>query len=180
MTADELFRLSSRLGRCELIAGELIMMSPAGSEHGRTGQRLSWRLSQHVEGAGLGEVFMAETGFIIEHDPDTVRAPDISFVKAARIAAVGLPKAFFPEAPALAVEVVSPDDSTKEVESKVQQWLAAGAELAWVVWPKSRTITVHQPGEDAQTLAEADTLSGEDLIPGFRCRVGDIFAGLPE
>src|SRR5215218_2442731 len=106
VTADELLAMGD-IGRCELIYGELVMMSPAGAEHGVIAGRLFLAISQHVEATGLGLAFAAETGFKLSSDPDLVRAPDASFVTKARIGA-SLPKGFFPGSPDLAVEVVSP------------------------------------------------------------------------
>ena len=161
--------------RYELVRGELKKMSPAGSEHGVVIIRLAKLLAIHVDDRQLGLVFGAETGFVIEHDPDTVRAPDVSFVAKQRIPAEGIPKKFWPGAPDLAVEVVSPGDSVSEVDDKVADWLRCGTQLVWVVNPKWRNVTVYRSSADIRTLTENDELEGEDVVPGFRCRVADIF-----
>ena len=123
-TADQLFEAPD-LGRCELLRGELVMMSPAGSKHGVIALRIGGLLMDFVEPRGLGVVFGAETGFCIASNPDTVRAPDVAFVRRERIGG-GLPEGFFPGAPDLAVEVLSPNDRASEVLAKVRDWLAAG------------------------------------------------------
>src|SRR4051812_39524511 len=105
ITADELLEMGD-LGRCELIYGELIMMSPAGAAHGLVAMRFGRFLGEFVDRNGLGAVFAAETGFKIARDPDLVRASDVSFVKKDRLAA-GLPNGFFEGVPDLAVEVNS-------------------------------------------------------------------------
>ncbi|MFN7948910.1 MAG: Uma2 family endonuclease [Blastocatellia bacterium] len=175
MTADELLKLPRGRQRYELIRGELKTLSPAGSEHGVVIMRLAWRLAQHVEAGHPGETFGAETGFRIESNPDTVLAPDVAFVSRERIPPEGVPKGYWPGAPDLAVEVISPGDTFTEVADKVAAWPDAGARAVWVANPKRRTITVHRSLTEAVTLS-ADELDGQDVITGFRCRVSDIFA----
>ncbi len=174
-TADELLRLPDDGYRYELIEGEVRKMTPPGYEHGIVTQGLAWRLAQFVHQQKLGQVPAAETGFLIGHDPDTVRAPDVSFVSNAQIQRCGLPASYFPEAPSLAVEVVSPDDSAEEVDVKIRHWLSSGTKLAWVVYPRGRTVTVYRSLDDIRVLTEKDQLEGEDVVPGFQCLVADIF-----
>lgn len=177
-TAAELLRLPRGEYRYELIEGELRTMSPAGFQHGVVAQSLAWRLAKHVQEKGLGRVLAAETGFLLEREPDTVRAPDVAFVSREQLERCGMTTAYYPEAPALAVEVVSPDDSAEAVDSKIRDWLAAGTKIAWVVYPKGRTVTVYRALDDIQVFTENDTLSGESVVPGFECKVADLFAGL--
>ena len=174
-TATELLRLPRGEFRYELIAGELFTMSPAGAEHGSIAQKIGWRLAKHVEENDLGEVFPAETGFLIARDPDTVRAPDAAFVSSGQLARTEMTTAYYPEAPALAVEVVSPDDTAEAVDDKIRSWLAAGTKLAWVIYPKGRTVTVYRSLDDIQGLSEKDSLSGESVVPGFSCAIADLF-----
>ena len=178
VTADQLLRMPDDGNRYELVAGELRKMPPAGWEHGITGGRLRSLLGRFVMEQGLGEVFLAETGFLIARDPDTIRAPDIAFIHKDHLPAAPPEEAFWPGAPDLAVEVVSPTDTFNDVHEKVNAWLDAGATAVWVVNPKWRNVTVYRSATDIKTLTENDELSGEDTVPGFRCRVGDIFAGL--
>jgi Uma2 family endonuclease len=133
-------------------------------------------LARHVEANDLGVVFAAETGFRLASDPDTVRAPDVAFVIKTRVEEVGEFEGFWPGAPDLAVEVISPGDSYTEVEEKVEEYLQAGARAVWVVDPRRRTITVYRSLTDITILTENDTLEGGDLIPGFSCRVAEVFA----
>jgi len=111
--------------RYELIQGELKQMWPAGFNHGAKGMNLAVALGQHVKANNLGIVLLAETGYKIAENPDTVRAPDISFVRRERIPAREV-TGYFPGAPDLAVEVISPSDTVYEVSEKVAEWLAAG------------------------------------------------------
>jgi Uma2 family endonuclease len=173
-TAEQLLHASG-LGRCELLRGELVMMSPAGSRHGAIAARMAHLLLNFVEPQALGEVLGAETGFLIASDPDTVRAPDAAFIRADRVTD-GLPQGFFPGAPDLAVEVLSPDDRASEVLAKVEDWLSAGCHAVWVVDPKTRTVTVYRSSGDAVVLKTTDTLTGGDLLPGLELPVANIFA----
>jgi Uma2 family endonuclease len=176
MTADELLALPRGQFRYELINGELITMSPAGHTHGKIIIRLTLPLAQHVKQNGLGEVYAAETGFKLRSNPDTVRAPDIAFITRQRVKDVGETKGYWPGAPDLAVEVLSPDDSVSEVEQKVSEWLEAGSKQVWVVSPKMQTVTVYRSTTDIEVLAGNETLDGEDVIPGFQFTIAEIFA----
>lgn len=175
-TAEELLKLPRGQHRYALVKGELITMSPAGSEHGVIIMRLAWRLARQADSTHLGLTFGAETGFKVESDPDTVLAPDIAFVSRERIPQGGIPKAYWPGAPDLAVEVVSPGDTFNEVADKVAAWLEAGTRAVWVANPKRRTITIHRSLTEAVTLTVHDELDGQEIAPGFHCRIAEIFA----
>jgi Uma2 family endonuclease len=171
-TAEQL--LAANLPHCELIGGELLMMSPAGFDHGRFASRIVAALENHVARHGLGVVTTAEAGFQIAHDPDTVRAPDAAFVRAERIPPEGV-KGFFQGAPDLAVEVLSPSDRAGEVLAKVQDWLRAGCSMVWVVDPAIRVVTVYQSDNEIAIFTEDDALSDGDALPGFVMPVASIF-----
>ncbi len=176
MTAEELLKLPRGQHRYALVKGELITMSPAGFDHGVVIVRLTWRLAQHVEATSLGLVCGAETGFKIASNPDTVLAPDLAFVARERLENKERPKAFYPGAPDLAVEVVSPGDTFNEVADKVAAWLEAGTRAVWVANPKRRTITIHRSLTESVTLTVNDELDGQEIVPGFHCRIAEIFA----
>jgi Uma2 family endonuclease len=175
MTADDLLKLPSGEARYELVKGELLTMSPAGSEHGAIIFNLSILLGQFIRANMLGQGFGAETGFKLASNPDTVRAADIAFVRRERIPEAGLPKNFWEIAPDLAVEVLSPGDSFEEVVAKVEEWLAAGSLEVWVVSPKRRNVTAYRSLTDVRTYSEKDELEGGEVVPGFRCKVSEIF-----
>ena len=175
VTADELFAKRKDGFRYELVKGELRKMSPAGSEHGAIIVNVTVLLGQHVKANKLGVCFGAETGFKMASDPDTVRAPDVAFVRRERVLESGIPKKFWPGAPDLAVEVLSPGDTLDEVEEKVEDWLAAGTRAVWIVSPKRRSVTVYRSMTEVTRLSEADELDGGDVVPGFRCKVSEIF-----
>ena len=175
VTADQLLEMPDDGYRYELIEGELRRMSPAGDEHGRVGMELAVPLGSHVKENKLGKVYLAETGFLIGTNPDTVRAPDIAFVRMERIKESPGLKGYRIGAPDLAVEIVSPGDTVSEVEEKVSEWLDGGARMVWVVSPKLHTVTVYRSLVDIVTLTEKDELNGGDVVPGFQIQVAEIF-----
>ena len=175
MTAEELLNMSKDGYRYELVRGVLRKMAPAGRVHGKRGNRVNYSLSAHVYQNDLGEVYLAESGFHLETDPDHVLAPDIAFVTREQEDAFPDVDGFFPGPPDLAVEVISPSDRLTEVAEKVREWLNAGARMVIVVNPRDRTVQVHTP-DTVVTLTEADTLDGGDVVPGWRLPVADIFA----
>jgi Uma2 family endonuclease len=177
ITADELFRMrDDGFHKYELVAGRLRTMTPAGSLHGVISMRLAVAIGAHVEQHRLGLVFAADTGFRLESAPDTVRAPDVAFVSRERIPASGIPKAFWPGAPDLAVEVLSPTDVRSEIDEKIEQYLATGVRQVWFVEPSARRVTIHRPDVPPRVLDERDTLDGADLLPGFQYPLPRLFS----
>jgi Uma2 family endonuclease len=173
MTAEELLRLPDDGQRRELIDGELRCMAPAGGPHGQEGGRVFVRLGHHVEANGLGEVFLAETGFLLRRDPDRVRAPDFAFIRAERLPADGLPAGYVPIAPDLVVEVVSPGDAATEVREKVDDWLGFGCRAVWVVYP-GRRLDAYLADGTIRPHGPEDEVEGGDALPGFRMRLRDL------
>lgn len=174
-TANELFEMPDDGFRYELVRGELRKMSPSGTEHGAIIFNLSGLLAEHIRATKIGQGFGAETGFKLATNPDTVRAADIAFISRERIPETGIPKNFWATAPDLAVEVVNPGDTYAEVEDKVEDWLDAGTRAVWIVNPKRRSVSVYRSMTDVTRLSEGDELEGGDVVPGFRCKVSEIF-----
>jgi Uma2 family endonuclease len=175
LSAVDLLRLPDDGLRHELVNGELRTMTPSGSEHSVITARLARVVDGHVSSRGLGLVFGAEAGFRISTHPDTVRAPDLAFVRAERIPESGIPKGYWPGAPDLAAEVVSPGDTSGEVEEKVSAWLDAGTVIVWVLDPDGRTVAVHEAGAGVRILSDTDVLAGGSVLLGFSCPVADLF-----
>jgi Uma2 family endonuclease len=180
VTAEQFLLLPEPVegGKTELIDGRVVTMAPVGGEHGKRASRIDRALGTFVDEHGLGEV-LVETGFILARRPDSVRGPEVSFTAGERLPA-GLPEeGFLTGPPTLAVEVVSPNDSEREIERKVEAYLAAGSDRVWVVRPRARTVTVHRPGGESRTLGIEATLSSEDAgfaVEGFALKLADLFA----
>lgn len=173
VTVADLLRLPDG-DRYELVRGELRPMSPTGEEPSRIAGNLAGSLWQHVTAQNLGAIYVAEGGFVIATQPDTVRAPDVAFVRAERLG--GPPaKGYRAGAPDLAVEVISPNDSYTDVAEKVRDWLAAGTGLVIVVDPRKRTVLVYRTPTDFDMLTEADTLTGGAVVPGWTLPVQRLF-----
>lgn len=175
MTAEELFDLPDDDYKYELVEGELIRMAPTGGEHGVLTVRIGRVLDEYVEAHDLGICSGAETGFILRRAPDIVRAPDAAFIDKARIPESGIPKTYWPFAPDLAVEVLSPSDRFSAVQTKIAEYFSAGTRLVWVIEPATRTVYVYRSSHDVQALGEDDELSGADVLPGFRYAVKRLF-----
>ncbi len=175
MTADDLSQLPADGWRYELVRGALHRMAPAGSDHGTIAMNIAGPLHQYARAHDLGTVYAAETGFLLSRNPDTVRAPDAAFVTHDRVAAVGKVSSYWPGAPDLVVEVISPGDLYTEVAEKVADWLAAGTLLVYVVDPRRQTVTIHRAPNEMQTLAAQDTLDAEPVVPGWRLPMADVF-----
>ena len=175
VTAEELLDMPDDGYQYELVRGELRKMAPAGSEHSIFGIQIGASLLNHVKTNNLGRVFGADGGFLLARDPDTVRAPDVAFVRRERVEALGIMSGYWPGPPDLAVEIISPNDRYTEVYEKVDEWLAAGTRMVVVVNPRNRTATVRIAGMNPVILNVGDTLDGGDVVPGWRMPVAEIF-----
>ena len=175
ITADDLLRLSSDGVRGELIRGALSETMPTGREHGQIAVRLAARLHNFVEPRRLGVLTASDSGVWLEHDPDTVREPDVAFFSAEKSPPDERVTGYAQVAPDLAVEIVSPSDRLPAVNDKALMWLRYGVRLVWVVRPDERRVDVHRDGHPVVALTENDALDGADVLPGFSCPVREIF-----
>lgn len=173
MTAEELLHLNLPNKRAELVKGVLIVREPAGYRHGEVAMNITRMLDRFIEPRNLGRLLAAETGFKLATNPDTVRAPDVAFLRAERIP-VPSPAGFPAMAPDLAVEVLSPDDRPGEVLEKVGDWLKAGTKVVWVIDPVRRLARIYRADGNESLVAEGDALDGEDILPGFSCRLREV------
>jgi Uma2 family endonuclease len=176
LTAEDLPYVMPDEQLCELVAGELVREPLPGAEHGLVAATILGHLFRFVHERRLGQLFAAETGFVLARDPDTVRGPDAAYVSAERFAATVWRGPFFEGAPDLAVEVLSPGNTRREIAAKVRDYLAAGSRAVWVVDPERRTVTVHRPDREPERLAGSDVLDGGAVLPGFRLPLAEIFA----
>jgi Uma2 family endonuclease len=172
MTAEELFNLIDDSHRHELIKGELLTMPRPGFSHGTVTMNLSTLLHNHVKANKLG-LLAAEMGFKLESDPDTVLAPDISFIARDRVGVRS--DGYRVRPPDLAVEVLSPSDRKSQVERKTALWLELGAKAVWNVDPRKQTVEVIRAEGVRRVFRDSDELV-DDTVPGFRVKVSEIFA----
>lgn len=180
ITAEELLLMPNTKYGCELVRGKLIRYMPTGVIHGIISVRIGGILSSFVREKKLGIVLGAETGFYIFQTPDTVRAPDSSFVGNEKLAKHGITEKFFPDAPDLAVEVVSPSDKKKDIEDKINDYLTAGVSIVWVIYPKNKIVAVYRQNNLVSILRDEDELDGENVLPDFRLSLTELFGDLPE
>jgi Uma2 family endonuclease len=174
-TAEDLEDLSAQGHRYELIRGELHPMPPpAGEEHGSTTYDLGFEVGLFVRANDLGRCYTAETGFILARNPDTVLAPDFAFVSKEHLAGPPQP-GFAPLVPDLVLETRSPNDRGQEVADKVRQWLDAGVRVVWELNLKARVLTVHRADAEPRPLGPDDTLTGDDVLPGFALSLRKLF-----
>lgn len=178
MTPDKFFDSPYSSG-FELVNGKIISKKgdiqknmPTGALHGAVTE-LASRMSHFVRENKLGKVFAAETGFIL--GKNTVRGIDVSFVGNEKLNKFAVTEKFYPVAPDLAVETISPGNSLDEIQDKIEEYLAAGTKLIWIVYPKQKMIQVHRRNNAINVLRAADELDGEDVLPNFRVKLSEIF-----
>jgi Uma2 family endonuclease len=175
LTAEDLLGLPNDGLRHEIVTGYLLSEPPASFDHGMVAANLHRALLLFVEARGLGSILSADTGFLLARSPDTVRAPDVAFLSKGRIQASAGVTGFFPGAPDLAVEVLSPSDRPDRAHGKVADYLAAGARMVWIVDPARKSVIVHGSLLSPRVLGPSDTLEGGDLLPGFTIPVAALF-----
>jgi Uma2 family endonuclease len=172
ITAEQL--LEGGYDHCELIAGEIVYMAPGNFEHGDVALEVAFAIKAFVAARKLGRVLAAETGFVIARGPDTVLAPDVAFVRQARVPK-GRHILFYEGAPDLAVEVMSPSDRVTAARAKAARWIGGGAESVWIVNPSKRTIEVHHSSGTIRRFSDSEVLKDEPTLPGFSLNLGDVF-----
>jgi Uma2 family endonuclease len=180
ITADELLVMppydeNGKQCRFELIRGELRVMSLAKPLHGVICSRLTIKLGGFVEEHELGETFGAETGFLVERDPDSVLGPDVAFVSHERLTAAENFEKYFPFAPDLAVEVLSPGNTVREINEKIAMYFAAGSRAVWVFDPKKRTAAAYTSPSEVRMFNEHESFDGGEVLPGFTLDLARLF-----
>ncbi len=173
MTAEEILTLEIPGKSTELVRGHLVVREPPSTYHGITAAKLLYLVAHHVFQNNLGEVAGQDTGFHIFANPDTVRAPDVAFIRKERCGKI-TPRGYAKLAPDLAVEIVSPGDRAGEVLAKVGDWLEGGASLIWVIDPERRTAQVYRADGTVALIGSDGALDGEDVLPGWRCALEEL------
>ncbi|MGI8476569.1 MAG: Uma2 family endonuclease [Thermomicrobiales bacterium] len=175
-TAEDLFALGSD-AHFELIDGELQDVPSSGMYSSSLSVRLLIKLGSYVERHDLGVLTGEDGGYVLQRSPDRVVSPDIGFVRKDRLPGGEAPEFFCPVPPDLAIEIMSATDRLIDAERKVQRYLDAGTPLVWLVISKTRTVRVYGPGREPSDLVSGDVLDGEEVLPGFRLPVADVFPG---
>jgi Uma2 family endonuclease len=160
----------------ELDEGELILMAPAGGEHGFLEMRLAGLLFAEVENRRLGVLFSSAMGFLLQRNPDTVRCPDIAFVRKQRLPLPYAKEGGYVEgAPDLAVEIQSPSQSPADLEKKIHQYFAAGTNTVWWIHPRRRQARIHEVSGAVKTIDPEGFLEASEVLPGVRIALRAIF-----
>lgn len=160
--------------RIELVEGRLVREPRPNAEHSWIAIELAARIRECVRKKHLG-ITLGEAGFLLADDPPTVRGPDISFIARENLPLGGFPRPFWTVPPDLAVEIVSPSNTRAEIREKVLEYLDAGSRLVWVVDPRGHSVTAYRSRTEVRVLKSDDMLDGDDVLPGFRLRVADVF-----
>lgn len=175
ITAEEFLRMPEPAdgSQQELVKGVVISMPPPGGMHGVCCVKVSRKIFNFVDTLPDGGTVTAnDTGFITTRNPDSVRGPDVAYWSKKRLPQV--PVGYMEVAPELAVEVLSPSNTSKQIRAKLREYFERGVLMVWVVAPEDRTITVYRTPDEGRVLHENATLSGEEVLPGFSCRVSDL------
>lgn len=174
LTAEEFYLLPDppNGSRQELVRGEVITMPPPGGLHGVTCSKTDRKLGNFIDTGPGGTLVCNDTGFITDRNPDSVRGPDISYWTKERLKEV--PIGYIDIAPDMLVEVLSPSNTWKQIHKKLEEYFARGVRLVWVIAPEDRTLTIYRTADEGRVLHETAPVTGEDVLPGFSCRVSDL------
>ncbi len=174
ITGEEL-ALIPGLGRCELVAGKIVTMSPTNWKHGDFVSEIDWHLRSFVKKHGPGKVLTGEVGIYVRHDPDYVRGAEVVFISSERIAQI-TSESYLDVAPELVVEVISPSNTWQEMRDKIEEYFAIGVAWVWIVEPERRQVLVYRSPTEMTALSEPDTLKGEGVLTGFSLPLAELFA----
>ena len=175
LTADDLLQLDAEGVHGELIRGVFCKTMSTGRKHGLIVGKLTYTLGAVVYPQGLGSIMASDSGVLLERDPDTVREPDIAYFSADKMPYGDDSEGYADVIPDLVVEVVSPSDTWQSVHDKAMMWQSFGAPLVWVAFPDERVVDVYSTDGEVVTLGANDVLEGGDVLPGFTCKVSEIF-----
>lgn len=158
----------------ELVRGVIVTMPAPGFRHGVCQSNVVFLLQTYVRSNRCGRVTV-ESGLQTEFDPDTVRSPDVAFWSAERLPWDQMPEVYPDVAADLVVEIQSPSSRRQTTQDKIREYLNRGVRTIWIVDPEARTVTVYRRAGEGRLLWDDATLTGEDVLPGFQCRVAEFF-----
>ena len=174
ITGEQLARMPG-LGRCELVDGRIVAMSPTSDEHGRVELCVGAILRDFVRPRGLGRVRVGEVGIYTRRDPDRVRGADVIYISNERYAQRDVFLAFLDIAPDLVVEILSPRDAAMDLAEKIREYFAIGVRMVWVIDPRARRVLVYRTATALREFGEGERLPGDDVLPGLEIPVADLF-----
>ena len=179
LTAEEFFEFARRPEnaerRFELDEGVVVEMTNPKKLHGVVCGNATFLLITYARQIGRGQVASNESGVILGRAPDTVRGPDVAYYAERRSRRELEDEGCATTPPVVAIEVLSPDDRWRRVHRKIEQYLRAGVRMVWVLDPHTAEVTVHSPGAAVEGFGPEDILTGGDELPGFECRVSELF-----
>jgi Uma2 family endonuclease len=178
ITAAEFLGHPAASGPSELVRGEVRPMTAAGAAHGIIAGTVFAALNAFVETHSSGVCFPDNTGFSLPGLGDTVRSPDVSFVSAAKLPAGGIGAGWVAAAPDLVVEVLSPTETASELEAKLRDYFVSGTQMAWIVDPVSRIVSVRSAADGERFLSAEQMLDGGSVLPGFALPIARLFVRL--
>jgi Uma2 family endonuclease len=174
MGIDDYSRLPDDGYRTELVRGRVVREPQPGYRHGNMQLQLGAILVRHIQRHRLDRVCLGPVGFVLERDPPTVRGPDLAVLSRSRIPASDH-GGFIQGAPDLAIEIVSPSNTSTEIDARVSDYLNAGARRVWVVYPDTQTVIVHHTPSMAVSFGPGESLEGGEVLPGLHLDVSTIF-----
>ena len=174
LTASAYWSLPENGLQRALVRGEVYETMPPGGRHGLVAAILSMLLRLWAKNGPHGCVGV-ESGFLLTRNPDTVRGPDVFYIRADRIPSTGIPEGFWMIHPDVAVEVVSPNETAEDVREKVRDYLTAGTPLVWVIYPRTQEVVAHTPDGLARTYSRDEILDAPTILPDFTCAVNTLF-----
>lgn len=174
ITGEELYALGNRQ-RSELIEGKLKVMFPTGYLHGDIELGVGSMVRAFVSQNKLGRVMVGEVGIYIQRNPDTIRGADVLYISQQRLQQV-TSNAFLDVAPELVVEILSPRDYWADINRKLVDYFSIQVDRVWIIDPASQTLHIYASLTDISILQADDQVTGEHILPGFKCKVADFFA----
>ncbi len=177
ITAEEFFQLPEPTDGTvlELVRGEIVAMPGPGVEHGEVQGNVHFLIKQFLKANPIGRV-VVESGVITERGPDTVRGPDVSYYSKERLPLDKRVTGYHDQPPDLCVEVVSPSNTVRELKAKAKEYLFAGVRAVWIIDPKEREVVIVTEPLESRTLEAEATLDGGEVLPGFCCKVAELFS----
>lgn len=175
ITGEELLAMGSAAHLSELIEGRITYMSPVGVLHGNYEGNFYEHLKTFVRKNKLGKVVVGEVGVYITRDPDTIRAADVAYISNERYAKRDPQKGYLNVAPELVVEILSPDDRWNDVNQKMRDYFSIDVQLIWIADPETQTVYAYRSMTDVREFKMGDTLTGDDIVPGFNVAIAKLF-----